>query len=249
MTIYGLIGFPLGHSFSLPYFTEKFKREGVDAEYRNYPLEDIREFEELIGREKGLAGLNVTIPYKQEVIPYLDALNRTAREIGAVNTIRICRKDTHMGLVGHNTDVEGFRRSLEEHLGPQHKKALVLGTGGSSKAVVYVLAALGIRYRLVSRNKEGKPAGVLSYYELDDSLVKSHALIINTTPLGMHPEVDRCPDLPYGAITKKHLMFDLVYNPAKTLFLSKGEEQGAAIVNGYDMLVYQAEASWEIWNR
>jgi shikimate dehydrogenase len=191
-------------------------------------------------------GLNVTVPYKQKVIPYLDALNKTAREIQAVNTICTCRREGRVALVGHNTDVIGFRRSLEDHLKAHHTSALVLGSGGSSKAVVYVLKELGIGYVQVSRSAG---EGQLSYSELDADQVEQTRLIINTTPLGMYPEVDTFPDLPYKAITDKHLLFDLVYNPEETRFLSLGKEQGAAIVNGYDMLVYQAEGSWEIWNK
>jgi shikimate dehydrogenase len=246
LTLFGLIGYPLGHSFSVAYFTEKFSREGIDAEYRNFPLEEVSAFRELVRQEPGLAGLNVTVPYKQQIIPYLDALNRTARTIGAVNTIVFCRRDNRLTLLGYNTDVTGFERSLREHLKPRHREALVLGTGGSSKAIAHVLEGLGIEYRMISRTKG---EGVLSYQELDRETVARSLLIINTTPLGMSPRVDTCPAIIYGAITPDHLLFDLVYNPERTLFLSKGEKQGATVVNGYDMLVYQAEASWEIWNR
>lgn len=246
MKLYGLIGYPLGHSFSVPYFEKKFREEGTDAEYRNFPLEDISEFPSLIKKESTLEGLNVTVPYKQLVLPYLDALSKTAREIQAVNTICTCRKQGRLALVGHNTDVVGFRRSLEEHLKAYHASALVLGTGGSSKAVVYVLKELGIEYMQVSRTA-GEES--LTYADLDDGLLEKTKLIINTTPLGMFPRVDTLPDLPYKALGDKHLLFDLVYNPAKTSFLARGEEQGASTVNGYDMLVYQAEGSWEIWNK
>lgn len=228
------------------YFKEKFSREGIEASYKNYPLPDMAEFSRLIQTEIHLAGLNVTVPYKQKVIPYLDALSKTARLIQAVNTIRICRKDGRVALVGHNTDVTGFRKSLEEHLQTHHSSALVLGSGGSSKAVLLVLQELGISYRLVSRTS-GEDR--LSYSELDDDVLNRTKLIINTTPLGMHPLVDTYPDIHYKVLDDKHLLFDLVYNPAKTRFLSLGEEQGAAIVNGYDMLVYQAEGSWKIWNK
>jgi shikimate dehydrogenase len=176
----------------------------------------------------------------------MDVLSKTARLIQAVNTIRICRKDGRVALIGHNTDVIGFRKSLEQHLQEHHRSALVLGTGGSSKAVLYVLDELGIKYQLVSRSGG---TDRLNYGDLTDGLVKETKLIINTTPLGMHPNVHTCPDLPYKAIGKGHLLFDLVYNPAKTRFLSLGEKQGATGVNGYDMLDYQAEGSWEIWNK
>jgi shikimate dehydrogenase len=228
------------------YFDEKFKREGIEATYKNFPLSDISEFSTLIRQEDRLAGLNVTVPYKQQVIPYLDALSKTARLIQAVNTIRFCRKEDRLALVGHNTDVIGFRQSLEEHLQPHHTTALVLGSGGSSKAVLYVLQELGISYQLVSRSG-GEDR--LTYSELDEEVLHKTKLIINTTPLGMFPRIEACPDLPYQALDDKHLLFDLVYNPAKTRFLSLGEEQGAATVNGYDMLVNQAEGSWEIWNK
>lgn len=244
--LYGLIGFPLGHSFSVPYFSNKFSDEGIEASYRNFPLKNIAEFEELIISEPGLAGLNVTVPYKEKVIPYLDALSETARTIQAVNTICFCRKEGKHALVGHNTDVIGFERSLKEHLKDHHKAALVLGTGGSSKAVTYVLKGLGIEFQLVSRRKGEER---ISYDDLNKRMVGNHLVIINTTPLGMHPDTDSSPSIPYEAITPEHLLFDLVYNPVKTAFLLKGEGRGAMIVNGYDMLVYQAEASWEIWNR
>jgi shikimate dehydrogenase len=246
LTLFGLIGYPLGHSFSVAYFTEKFSKEGIDAEYRNFPLEEVSAFRELVRKEPGLAGLNVTVPYKQQIIPYLDALDRTARTVRAVNTIVFCRKDNRLSLLGYNTDVAGFERSLKEHLKSRHKRALVLGTGGSSKAIAHVLEGLGIEYRKVSRARR---EGVLSYEELDRETVAKSLLIINTTPLGMFPRADTCPAIMYEALTPDHLLFDLVYNPGRTLFLSKGEKQGASVVNGYDMLVYQAEASWEIWNR
>jgi shikimate dehydrogenase len=243
---FGLIGYPLGHSFSVSYFTHKFKKEKIDATYRNFPLEKASEFEKLVKKETGLYGLNVTVPHKQAIIPFLDALSQTARAVQAVNTICFCRRDERRALTGHNTDVIGFEKSLKSHLKKQHSEALVLGTGGSSRAVIYVLESLGIGYMLVSRSRgEGKT----SYGDLDADRVNSHKLIINCTPLGMHPQVDTCPDLPYHAISGEHLLFDLVYNPEKSLFLQKGEAQGAKVINGYDMLVYQAEASWEIWNR
>jgi shikimate dehydrogenase len=243
---YGLIGYPLGHSFSVSYFTRKFREEGLDAMYRNFPLETIGGFRDLLEREPGLAGLNVTVPYKQAVIPFLDELDDTAGAIGAVNTIVFGQREGRRWLSGYNTDVTGFRRSLEEHLDRSHSRALVLGTGGASKAVSYVLGAMGIAFRMVSRRRG---EGILSYKELDPAMVALHTLVINTTPLGMHPEVDSCPPIPYEALGPGHLLFDLVYNPARTLFLQKGEQHGASVVNGYDMLVYQAEASWAIWSR
>jgi shikimate dehydrogenase len=246
LQLYGLIGFPLGHSFSVPYFTRKFSLEKIEAEYRNFPLEKIGDFGELVRREPRLAGLNVTVPYKQSIIPYLDTLHPTARSIGAVNTIFFCRKEKRLSLLGYNTDVHGFERSLKEHLTPDHRQALVLGTGGSSKAVIFVLRSLGIAFQLVSRVRG---EGLLSYDQIDREIMKSHTLIVNTTPLGMYPAVDACPEIPYHAITPGHLLFDLIYNPEMTRFLSLGREKGATIVNGFDMLVYQAEGSWEIWNK
>ena len=246
MRLFGLIGYPLGHSFSVPYFTKKFSEENIDAEYRNFPLERIVEFQELLKKEPYLVGLNVTVPYKQKIIPYLDELHPTARSIGAVNTIFFCRKEDRLSLLGYNSDVIGFERSLKEHLKEGHKQALVLGSGGSSKAVKYVLPRLGIPYQVVSRQGGD---GVLSYSQLDQEIMESHTLIVNTTPLGMYPKVDDFPEIPYQAITPRHLLFDLIYNPEKTRFLSLGQEQGATIVNGSDMLIYQAEGSWEIWNK
>ncbi len=246
MKLYGLIGYPLGHSFSVNYFKEKFSKEGIEAVYRNFPLKDIDEFGELVKNEDSIMGLNVTVPYKEKVIPFLDGLSQTARIIQAVNTICFCRRDNKLALAGHNTDVIGFERSLKEHLKIHHTAALVLGTGGSSKAIVFVLEQLGIDYKKVSRNRGGDR---ITYSDLTPRHMRDYRLIINTTPRGMHPEVETYPDIPYDAITRDHLLFDLVYNPDKTLFLSKGEKQGATIVNGYDMLVYQAEASWEIWSR
>lgn len=245
LRLYGLIGFPLGHSFSVPYFRDKFAREDIHAEYRNFPLEDVSGFEDLVRKEGQLVGLNVTVPYKQKVIPYLHTLSETAESIGAVNTISFLRTNDGLKLKGDNTDVTGFRRSLEEHLKNQHTSALVLGTGGSSRAVCFVLEQLGIEYTMVSRSAA---EGRISYGDLDKERVAGTFLIINTTPLGMHPQIDTFPEIPYGQLTSHHLLFDLVYNPGLTRFLALGEEKGAEIVNGYDMLVYQAEASWKIWN-
>ena len=247
MRKFGLIGYPLGHSFSKQYFTEKFRRERIeDVQYDNYPLEDINGFDALVLSDLELGGLNVTIPYKERVIPYLDVLSEDAREIGAVNTICLCTKTGRRTRVGHNTDVKGFRKSLEEQMDKRPEQALVLGTGGSSKAVVYALEQMGIGVKRVSSS--GKE-GCLSYGEVDESLVSRSKLIVNTTPLGMSPRTDACPDIPYNALSDEHLLFDLIYNPEETLFMKKGAERGARTVNGYDMLVYQAEAAWQIWNR
>lgn len=238
---YGLIGYPLAHSFSPGYFAEKFQRENIDAEYTAFPLPAIEDFPRLLSMRPGIRGLNVTIPYKQAVIPYLADTDEVAKAIGAVNCI-----DIRSGIAkGYNTDVLGFEQSLVPLLQPQHTHALVLGTGGASLAVCYVLKKLGISFQNVSRNK--KP-GVLSYNDLTEEIIFMHPLIINTTPLGMQPHTDECPALPYNAISSNHLLYDLIYNPAETRFLSLGKAQGAAIKNGLEMLHLQAEASWHIWN-
>ena len=245
MRTFGLIGYPLGHSFSVPYFTRKFEEQGIDAVYRNFPMKDTYVLPELLRKEKRLVGLNVTVPHKQAVIPYLDGMDAVSGSIGAVNTIMVRREGERIFLQGHNTDVTGFRRSLVEHLEPRHDKALVLGTGGSSRAVVHVLRELHIPCQMVSRSGKGD---ALTYEALNGEILEAHRLVVNTTPLGMHPGVEGFPPIPYSAISPEHLLFDLIYNPEKTRFLTLGEERGASIVNGYDMLVYQAEASWEIWN-
>jgi len=244
--LFGLIGYPLEHSFSVAYFSKKFEEEKIDAVYRNYPMKDISGFTSLVKSEPSLKGLNVTVPYKGKIIPYLDGLSETARKIRAVNTICFCKREGRLTLLGHNTDVIGFERSLREHLQDRHSGALVLGTGGASSAVAYVLEKLGIEFMRVSRSGGNDR---IRYGDLDAGLIRRHLLVINTTPLGMYPDVDSCPQIPFEGVTPDHLLFDLVYNPAKTRFLQRGEERGATILNGYDMLVFQAEASWEIWNR
>lgn len=246
MRHFGLIGYPLGHSFSVAYFKEKFAREGIEARYRNYPLEDLSGFPELLKSDRKIVGLNVTVPHKQKILPYLQVLSTTAKNIGAVNTVSVRHTGRGIQLEGDNTDVAGFRRSLEEHLGGHQDSALVLGTGGSSKAVCYVLEQLGIPYVQVSRSAGEQR---ISYEQLEAERVAETPLIINTTPLGMHPAIEGFPAIPYEQLTPRHLLFDLVYNPALTRFLALGREQGTATVNGYDMLVYQAEASWKIWNK
>ncbi|HVV07508.1 MAG TPA: shikimate dehydrogenase [Puia sp.] len=242
MRKFGLIGYPLSHSFSQKYFTEKFQQLGItECRYELYPIEDIAGVKTLL-RDPELCGLNVTIPYKQLVIPYLTGMSPVVREIGACNCIRIVNGVT----MGYNTDVVGFEESLVRKLQPYHNRALILGTGGASKAVEYVLRKLHIGYKYVSRNAG---EGMLRYDQVDEEVIYSHTLIINTTPLGMYPKVDVCPPLPYEAIGAQHYLFDLVYNPVRTLFLQNGEQRGAAVENGYDMLIGQAEESWRIWNR
>ena len=246
MRKYGLIGYPLSHSFSKRYFTEKFDREGVgDAEYENYPLESIGELPELVRAEPALAGLNVTIPYKEKVIPFLDSLAGDATAVGAVNTIRISRSGG-LRLTGYNTDVWGFETTLRPLLKPWHTFALVLGTGGAAKAVGYVLKKLGMEVWFVSRHPRGDRA--IRYNELTGLMLQKIKLIVNTTPLGMAPHTDTCPDIPYRYLTSEHLLYDLVYNPEETLFMKLGKERKATVVNGMQMLVQQAERSWQIWN-
>lgn len=238
---FGLIGNPLSHSISHRYFTEKFEREGlIRHRYDLFPLTTIDEFPKLITGTPGLCGLNVTIPYKQSVVPFLDAVDPLAAAVGAVNTIRI----DNGRLTGHNTDVEGFRETLLPLLSGPKPRALVLGSGGASRAVAFVLREQGIRFRVVSRSRE---RGDLTYDLLEPIVVDVCKLIINTTPVGMHPDVDGMPPLPYGAIGPRHILIDLVYDPERTRFLREGETRGAVIANGMDMLVAQAEASWKIW--
>lgn len=242
MRTFGLIGYPLGHSFSKKYFTDKFEREGITGNaYELYPLEQIGQLENLLVANPDLAGLNVTIPYKEQVIAYLDSMSPVVEEIGACNCIRI----EEGRLMGHNTDVIGFSRSLLPKLKPHHKQALILGTGGSAKAVAYALKELRIPFLQVSRTPI---EGMIGYEEIDQSMLESHTLLINTTPVGMYPHTENCPAIPYDFIGADHYLFDLVYNPSITRFLQEGALRGAAIENGSDMLVIQAEASWEIWN-
>ena len=242
MKKYGLIGYPLSHSFSKKYFTEKFLNESItDASYELYPIADISALIGLLAEDPALVGLNVTIPYKEKVIPYLSELSPVVEAIGACNCIKISKGK----LVGYNTDVIGFEKSLKKKLRPHHTKALILGTGGSSKAVQFVLNNLGISYIKVSRRKT---AETITYEEIDEALLSTHTLIVNTSPLGMFPNIEECPAIPYQFLTASHYLFDLVYNPPKTTFLALGEKMGAAIENGSEMLVDQAEASWEIWN-
>ncbi|MET1259956.1 shikimate dehydrogenase [Flagellimonas sp. DF-77] len=239
---FGLIGKNIGYSFSRNYFSEKFEREGLSGfRYENFDLPDLSEVNALLQRPD-LGGLNVTIPYKQEIIPYLDAVDETAASIGAVNTIRLVEGKT----MGFNTDCIGFRRSLEPLLVAGDRRALILGTGGASKAIAFVLEELGIGTRFVSRSPV---AGQLSYEDLDTQTMESHQLIINCTPLGTYPDIEAKPKLPYQALSKMHLLYDLIYNPERTAFLQHGQGYGARIKNGLEMLELQAEAAWEIWNR
>lgn len=246
MRKFGLIGYPLGHSFSRRYFSEKFVRENIpDCSYENYPLSEIGKLTELVKSEKELEGLNVTIPYKSSVTAYLDEIEHEARQIGAVNVIKIIRLNNKVILRGFNSDITGIRDSLIPLLRPDVRNALVLGSGGSSKAVCHVLAGLDIEFKIVSRSWK---KGYLTYSDLNNEIMRHHLLIINTTPLGMFPATEGKPDLDYRLIGKDHIMFDLVYNPGITTFLRLGQEIGATTLNGLKMLHRQAERSWEIWN-
>jgi len=243
MRLFGLIGYPLSHSFSKKYFTEKFEREKLtDCRYELFPITSIDELKKVLDQHPDLYGLNITIPYKEQVIPFLDETDEVVEKIGACNCISIENRK----LKGFNTDVTGFEISLKTKLKPHHKKALILGTGGAAKAVEYVLEKLGIDFKYVSR----KPScNNFSYEQLTPAIISEHTLIINTTPLGMYPGINEAPTIPYESLTDQHYLFDLVYNPEKTLFLQKGEARGAVIKNGYEMLLIQAEESWKIWNQ
>ena len=239
MRRYGLIGKNLSHTFSPGYFKKKFETENIlDASYSIFDLENIEDIKMLF--EDGINGFNVTIPYKETIIPFLDSIDEAAAEIGAVN----CVKKTKNGFKGYNTDAYGFRISLENTIEVHSiNQAIILGDGGAAKAVKYVLKELQIPYFVVTRN------GAFNYEDITDYLIDNVSLIVNTTPLGMYPEIDTFPDLPYESINNHHLLFDLIYNPEKTLFLKKGEERGALIKNGYEMLTLQADNSWQIWNQ
>lgn len=244
MDKYGLIGYPLEHSFSRNYFNEKFRNERIDAEYDNFEIPSIENLKEVLETTPNLRGLNVTIPYKEEVIRYLDELSPEARAIGAVNVIRVTHKGSKTVLKGFNSDVIGFTRSIESMLEPLHRKALILGTGGAAKAVDYGLKSLGLGTLFVSRT--ARP-GVITYNDVTPDLIRSHKVIVNCTPLGMYPHVDSCPPLPYEAMDSHTLLYDLLYNPDETLFMQKGRQQGAITKNGLEMLLLQAFASWEMW--
>jgi len=244
MRKFGLIGMPLAQSFSKKYFTAKFENEGIDACYELFELQDIAEFTAL-KEHGGMSGMNVTIPYKEKVIPYLDELDNTAAEIGAVNVIQFTRHEGIVKLKGYNSDAIGFDTSFSPFLKPFHRKALILGTGGASKAIDYVLRKKGVETTFVSRTP--KP-GMLTYSQLTQEIMTDHPVIVNSTPVGTFPKSDACPAIPYEFLTGNHLLFDVVYNPAETLFLKYGRAQGATGINGEAMLIGQAVAAWEIWN-
>ena len=246
MNAYALIGFPLGHSFSKKYFTEKFEKMRLSEthEYKLFELLEIQELPQLLKNEPNLKGLNVTIPHKQAVMPFLDSLDASAEKVGAVNVIKFMEEGR---LIGYNSDYYGFKTSLEDFLSEVNMssiKALVLGNGGAGKAVVAALKDLGIDYKTVSRTKSEEN---ISYDEIP-SLIADYQLIINCSPVGTYPKSDQCPDIPYESLTENHYLYDLVYNPLETLFLQKGKEKGAKIHNGLRMLHLQAEKAWEVWN-
>ncbi|MBO4597598.1 MAG: shikimate dehydrogenase [Bacteroidaceae bacterium] len=246
MDKYGLIGNPLGHSFSKGYFNEKFSNENIDAEYVNFEIPTIDDLPAVIAENKNLCGLNVTIPYKEKVISYLDEVTTDARAIGAVNVIRIERNAKgEPRLIGYNSDIVGFTQSIEPMLESHHKKALILGTGGASKAIFHGLKKLGIEGIFVSRKNM---AGTVQYKDITPEVIQEYNVIVNCTPCGMYPHTDECPDLPYEAITEKNLLYDLIYNPDQTLFMRKGAERGAKVKNGLEMLLLQAFDSWRFWN-
>ena len=245
MDKYGLIGFPLGHSFSKSFFNEKFQNEGIDAEYINFEIKGIDELPEVLATNPELRGLNVTIPYKEKVLSFLDYISVEARAIGAVNVIRVDHKGDDVLLKGYNSDVIGFTKSIEPLLETFHKKALILGTGGASKAINYGLKSLGLETVLVSRFER---PGTIQYKDITPDVVKEYNVIVNCTPSGMFPHYDECPDLPYEALDNHNLLYDLIYNPDETLFMKKGRERGAQTKNGREMLLLQAFASWDFWN-
>lgn len=244
MDKYGIIGHPLGHSFSRSFFNEKFQNENIDAEYINFDIQNIDELPEILASNPELRGLNVTIPYKEKVLSFLDYISVEARAIGAVNVIRVDHKGDDVLLKGYNSDVIGFTRSIEPLLEKFHKKALVLGTGGAAKAVDYGLKSLGLETVLVSRFERPE---TIQYKNIDADVVKEYNVIVNCTPCGMYPNYNECPELPYEALDSHNILYDLIYNPDQTLFLKKGKEQGALTKNGLEMLLLQAFASWDFW--
>ena len=241
MTKYGIIGYPLGHSFSKGFFTEKFARESINAQYLNFEIPDVAMLSDVLRDNPELRGLNVTLPHKQAVIPLLDELSDEAREIGAVNVIRI--RDGR--LKGFNSDIIGFTNSIKSLLMPHHKKALILGTGGASKAIRVGLNRLGIEWTYVSRSPR---EGMITYEDITAETLQAYTVIVNCSPVGMFPNVAQAPEIPYDCLSDKHLLFDLVYNPEETLFMKKGRAEGATVKNGLEMLHLQAIASWDFWN-
>lgn len=248
MNILGLIGFPLEHSFSPEYFTRKFANSGIrDYEYRLFPLKDLNDFSQLLVNLPNLVGFNVTIPYKEAIIPYLDNLSVEALKIGAVNTVAVLREEKKTILMGHNTDAPAFEESIKDLIKMQPRRTLILGSGGASKAVRYALSKLSIEYALVSRVKR---EGInFTYNELTPHILSQYTLIVNCTPLGMHPNTESFPPIPYEGLSDKHVLYDLVYNPKETRFLKNGKDRGAHTINGLNMLYRQADLAWEFWEK
>jgi shikimate dehydrogenase len=243
MKVYGIIGYPLGHSFSQKYFTEKFVTKGInDCSYKIFAIKSVDGLKDILIQNPDLNGFNITIPHKQSILSLLDDTTKLPQNLYACNCIKIVNGK----FIGYNTDVIGFEETLLSQLKSHHTHALILGNGGAAEAVKFVLNKLNIQYKVVSRKLHG--GSDLTYADITEKIIREHLLIINTTPLGTFPNVDECPAIPYQYLTAQHFLYDLVYNPPKTLFLTKGEEHGAAIKNGYDMLVIQAEESWRIWN-
>ncbi len=246
MEKYGLIGYPLEHSFSISYFNQKFTDENINAVYENFEIPTIDLLPEVLDSNPDLRGFNVTIPYKQKVIPFLDSISPEARAIGAVNVVKVERDGTRIILKGYNSDVIGFTKSIEPMLDNSHTKALILGTGGASRAIDYGLKSLGLETVFVSRYQR---PGTIQYENITPDVIKEYNVIVNCTPCGMYPHSDECPDLPYEAMDQHTILYDLIYNPDTTLFMQKGAEHGASTKNGLEMLLLQAFASWEFWNK
>lgn len=244
MKLYGLIGHPLSHSFSKQYFTNKFEKEEItDCKYETFDLPDINLLPEILKNNPNLKGFNVTIPYKETIIPLLSEIDEVAKEIGAVNTVKIEGNK----LIGYNTDYFGFKQSLKPFLEISQERALILGTGGASKAVYYVLNSLNIKCLFVSRNPKNE--NEISYDDVNEYVIRNHQIIVNTTPIGTFPNVDEKPAINYNELTPKHLLYDLVYNPSETAFLKEGKQRGTMVLNGLQMLQLQADKAWEIWNK
>ena len=244
---YGLIGYPLGHSLSKDYFNAKFMSENIDAEYINFEIKDLRDLKYILRENPELCGMNVTLPYKMDVIPLLDSITDNARNIGAVNVIKFKKGGlfTKLHLEGHNSDITGFKQSIEPMLNKIHRKALILGTGGASKAIYHGLKQLGIESTFVSQTQKGD---YITYDEISPEIMEDNTVVVNATPLGMYPKSETCPDIPYHYLTPNHILYDLIYNPDETLFMKRGKEFGAVVKNGLEMLLLQAFISWEIWN-
>ena len=246
MDKYGLIGYPLGHSFSISYFNQKFQDEGINAVYENFEIPDVDLLNEVVDSNPNLKGLNVTIPYKEKVMQYLDTISPEARAIGAVNVIRVTHEGSKIKLKGYNSDVIGFTQSIEPMLDKKwHKKALILGTGGASKAIDYGLRNLGLETLFVSRYER---PGTIQYKTITPEVIKEYNVIVNCTPIGMYPKTEECPQLPYEAMDSHTILYDLIYNPDETLFMKLGAKYGAQTKNGLEMLLLQAFASWEFWH-